>query len=88
MNGSFQYVSKSLSFQLKEELKRKVWDSLESNGETCSAANANNIATRYKDTQSPSPESDVHKVLLLFMLRFCGVVVLIRKDHQSVCRTL
>ena len=30
----FQSVSKNISLQLKEELKRKVWESLETDGDT------------------------------------------------------
>ena len=48
----------------------------------CSAANANNIATRYKETRSLSLKVDVHKILLLPMLGFCGVVVLIRRTTK------
>ena len=46
----FQSVSKNISLQLNEE--RKVWDSLETDG---GALLSNNIASRYKKTQSSSP---------------------------------
>ena len=76
LNGSFQSVSECISLQLKEKLKREVWDSLETDNEPVSAANGNKVTTKYTDTQSPSPKTDIRKILLLLMLRLvlwsCG----------------
>ena len=46
-----------------------MWDSLEQMGSVLLRAT--------RKTRSPSLEADVHKILLLRMLGFCGVVVLI-----------
>ena len=43
----------------------------------CSATTGNSIATRYKETRSPSLKADDHKIRVLLMLRFYGIMVLI-----------
>ena len=74
-----QSVSKNISLQLEEELQCEVWDSLEAERGALLSSEWSDIATTYKETRSTLPKADVHKILLLLILGFYGVVVLIRK---------
>ena len=80
-----QSVSKNMSFHVEEAVERKMWDSLENGTWTRSATNANDSATALKETRSPSPKADDHKILLLLLSRFCGVVLLIRETRCEMC---
>ena len=79
MNGSFQSVSEGIPLQLTEKLRRE--DSLEADSGRVSAANGNKVATRYTETQSLSPKTDIRKNLLAAhaeVLWSCG-------DDQTWC---
>ena len=48
----------------------------------CSETNGTKTATRHDETRSPSLKADDHKIVFVFMVRFHGIMVLIRRTTK------
>ena len=76
---TFRSVSRNISLQLEEELKREVWDPIEADGGPLLGTEWEPYCYEIQRNAVAFCCDDIHKILLLLMLGFCGVVVPIRR---------
>ena len=82
MNGSSFSPAFHFSWKGNSSAKCEILPISRLTAGPCSAANGNNIASSYKETRSTSLKADDHKIWVLLMLRFFGIMVPIRNTTK------